>query len=227
MKSVYITVPNVHWIHQHVVEKLLWLLMDKRYRLKVNLPSRKPYENNLNHIVNEFMESGFDYWLNIDSDNPPRNNPLDLIKWDKDIMGLPTPVWHYANQKKGERPVYWTAFDLAPEEGKVVNIDNGKVELKRGYKEHPIREGLQKVDAIGTGCFIIARRVFENPEMRKTPFTRKLNPDGTVEKGNDISFCERARENGFEIYAHYDYPCNHFSELELNKMVEAFKNLYE
>ena len=214
MKSVYITVPNEHWIHQHVVEKLLWLLIDGRYGLKINLPSRKPYENNLNHIVNEFMESGFDFWLNIDADNPPRNNPLDLVELDKDIIGLPTPIWHYIG-KKGERPVYWNAYDYVPES------------QDKAYKEHANRDGLQKVDAVGTGCILIARRVFENAEMRKAPFSRKLHPDGTVYKGNDISFCENVRENGFEIYCHFNYPCNHFSEVELNEIVEAFRNLYE
>ena len=54
--------------------------------------------------------------------------------------------------------------------------------------------------------------------MQKGCFTRKLNSDGTVDKGNDISFCERARENGFEIYTHYNYMCDHFSELSLREM---------
>ena len=44
-----------------------------------------------------------------------------------------------------------------------------------------------------------------------------------MNKGNDISFCERARECGFEIFAHYDYPCGHVNEIEVNEMVEHFK----
>jgi len=85
--------------------------------------------------------------------------------------------------------------------------------------------GLQEVDAIGTGCFIIARRVFEDHWMREAPFQRTYNKDGTVDRGNDIAFCERARKYGFKIYAHFDYPCFHFNELELNQVVSAFKNL--
>jgi len=215
MKSVLVTVPNLHWIHQFVVHKLLLLQQDKRYRLMIELPSHKPYENNLHHIVNDFMKGDYDFWLNIDSDNPPLQNPLDLVELDKDIIGLPTPIWHYEgeSQRKGERPVYWNGYDYDPS--------------KEAYHEHQTREGLQKVDAVGTGCILISRRVFENRQMRNKPFERKLNKDGTVQKGNDISFCEKAREQDFEIYCHYDYPCDHFSENSLNEVVNAFKNLYE
>jgi GT2 family glycosyltransferase len=97
----------------------------------------------------------------------------------------------------------------------------------KAYKEWPDKKGLQEVDAIGTGCFIVSRRVFDNPEMRKGCFVRKLKPDGTVDKGNDISFCERARAAGFKVFAHYNYRCQHFNEIELWEVVEAFHNVYK
>jgi len=212
MKSVLVTIPNLHWIHKFVVHKLLLLQKDGRYRLMFLMPSHKPYENNLHHIVNDFMKGDYAFWLNIDTDNPPLQNPLDLVVLNKDIIGLPTPIWHYEGEK-GERPVYWNGYDYDSSTG--------------AYREHQTRDGLQKVDAVGTGCILIARRVFENKQMRIKPFERKLNEDGTVNKGNDISFCERAKEQGFEIYCHYDYPCDHFSENSLNEVVNAFKNLYE
>ena len=213
MRRVLITVPNQHWIQKHVVHKLLLLQQDSRYRIRIDFPSQKPFENNLHHIVRDFLRDDFDYWLSMDTDNPPRNNPLDLVEYDLDIVGLPTPIWHYKGDKSGERPIYWNAYDYD--------------ESTDAYREHQEREGLQKVDAIGTGCFLVARRVFEHPEMQKGAFIRKLYKDGRVYKGNDISFCERARENGFNIHAHFSYPCNHFSELELNEVVAAFRNLYE
>lgn len=157
------------------------------------------------------MASDASFWLSIDADNPPTRNPLDLIELDKDIIGLPTPVWHYTGEIPGERPIYFNAYRNAVGED--------------GYKEWLPQDGLQRVDAIGTGCFIVARRVFENPEMRKAPFARKCNEDGTVDRGNDISFCERATAQGFEIWAHFDYPCMHFQELNLLEVIEAFRML--
>lgn len=189
------------------------LQMDGRYRLRFEFPSQRPYENNLHHIVVEFVESGFDFWLSMDSDNPPTKNPLDLIELNKDILGLPTPVWHWEG-KPGERPIYWNAYDYDSSSD--------------AYWEHTPKVGLQKVDAIGTGCFLIAKRVFEHPGMRNGAFTRKLYPDGTVNKGNDMSFCERARARGFEIWTHYDYPCRHFcNNIELMDVEQSIKGLWE
>lgn len=211
MKNVLISCTNTHWIHKHVVHKLLLLSQDGRYKVNIIMPSHKIYENNLHHIVNDFMDGVYDFWLEINSDNPPIQNPLDLIQLDRDIIGLPTPIWHYTGN--GERPVYWNGYDYDTKTGM--------------YREHQVKEGLQRVDAVGTGCLLISRRVFENPEMRRAPFMREWNEDGTMEKGNDIMFCERARKQGFEIYCHYDYPCDHFNELSLSESVNAFRELYE
>jgi len=206
---VIISVPNTGWIHKHVTMSVIRILSDTRHATNVIFPTHNPYENNLHHILKDFIGGEYDFWLNIDSDNPPMKNPLDLIEYDQDIIGLPTPVWH--SQKTGDRPVYWNGYDRVGE----------------AYKEHEPRVGLQKVDAIGTGCFLIARRVFENPEMRKAPFQRQYYEDGCVHKGNDISFSERAHAQGLGIWCHYDYPCMHFNELELNETVGAFRSLYE
>lgn len=190
-----------------IFETVLGILSDKRHQVTRLWPTRRPFENALHHCVKDFMDGGFDFWLSIDRDNPPMGNPLDLVDFDKDIIGCPTPIWHYTGKKPGERPWYWNAYDYVPESD--------------AYKEHLPQEGLQRVDAVGTGCFLIARRVFENQEMRKAPFERKLYADGRVNKGNDISFAERARKQGFDIWTHYSYPCRHFQEIDLVQLVKA------
>lgn len=208
--KVLLSVPNTGWIHKHVLHAAVGMLRDKRHEVTLITPTHNPYENNLHHIVNDFMASDTDYWINMDADNPPMRNPLDLIAHEMDIIGLPTPVYHFTNKVPGERPIYHNAYDYVGEEG---------------YKEHLPKDGLQEVDAVGTGCFIVSRRVFENSEMRKAPFQRQYHEDGTVHKGNDISFCERAKAQGFRIFAHYDYPCRHFNELELNEVAGAFQGV--
>ncbi len=212
MKKVLVSFPNTGWIHKLVFMTGMKLLSDRRYDSKIIIPTHSPYENNLHHIVNDFIGGDYDYWLNIDADNPPMNNPLDLIELDRDIIGCPTPVYHFTDKIKGERPWYENAYEYVPEQD--------------AYKEYTNKQGLQKVDAVGTGCMLVARRVFDNPEMRKGAFTRKLNPDGTVNKGNDISFCERATKQGFKIFAHYDYRCQHFNELEMHEVIHAFHGVY-
>lgn len=212
-KKILVSVPNTGWIHKCVCFVTDRLLFDTRYKVTIIRPTHNPYENNLHHIVNDFMLGNYDFWLNIDSDNPPMSNPLNLIELNKDIIGLPTPVWHFDGKIKGERPIYENVYKYIPEQD--------------AYMEWPIKEGLQKVDAVGTGCLLISRRVFENSVMRLAPFERKLNMDGTVERGNDISFCERSLKNKFKIYAHYGYRCQHFNNLELHEVAKAFYELYK
>ncbi len=211
-KKILISFPNTGWIHKLVFIAGFKLMSDRRYDSKIIVPTHSPYENNLHHIVNDFIAGDYDYWLNIDADNPPMNNPLDLVAYDLDIIGCPTPVYHFTDKVKGERPWYENAWKYVPE--------------KKAYMEYPDKDGLQRVDAVGTGCVLIARRVFDGTEMRKGAFTRKLHPDGTVDKGNDISFCERATEQGFQIFAHYDYRCQHFNETEMHEMIRAFHGVY-
>lgn len=209
--KILISVPTLGYIHKRVVFVLLRLFHDPRFKVRVIMPTHIPFENNLHHIIKDFLKGGEDYWLSIDADNPPLSNPLDLVALDKDIIGVPTPVWHYTGEKPRERPIYFNAYI--------------KDRTQDGYREYEEQHGLQKVDAIGSGCFLAARRVFEHPDMQKGAFTRKLNPDGTVNKGNDISFCERATEAGFGIYAHFDYQCDHVVEIGLLDCVKAINEL--
>jgi hypothetical protein len=209
MYKVLVTVPNMHWIHTEVVSRLLRLIQDTRYPLTFKFPSAVPFENNLNQIVLDFLAGDWTHWLSIDADNPPCQNPLDLVILNKDVIGLPTPVWHYLG-KPNERPVYWNAYKWD--------------ESAQAFREYTRRDGLQRVDAVGTGCFIATRRVFEHPGM-KGPFLRTWKDDGTVDMGNDLAFCRRATKAGFEIYAHFDYPCDHHNEINLNDVARAMKDL--
>jgi hypothetical protein len=209
-KKVFVTVPCVGWLRREIKEVFMHLLTDERVFCTFMDPVHKPVENNMMHCVKHFMAGDADFWLSMDSDNPPFKNPLDLVFLNKDIVGCPTPIWKWEDSEETNyRPIQWNAFRYKPE------TDN--------YTEHQPKKGLQKVDAIGSGCFVVARRVFENPVMRTTGWHRKWCPEqGTVYKGLDISFCERAREQGFEVYAHFDYPCDHFCEMSLVEISKAF-----
>lgn len=188
-------------MHKTVSLALLRIANDNQgHDIEINMPTWVPYEHGLNRVVKDVIEGGYDYWLNIDSDNPPMRNPLDLVKLDKDIIGLPTPV--YANMKKGDQPYYYNAMK---EEGD-------------GWKPS-VGTGLHEVDAMGSGCWLVHRRVLE--KMPKPCFMREYDEDGIVVRGHDFLFCKKAKECGFKIYAHFDYVCEHINELPITEVVNS------
>ena len=206
MKSVYVTVPNGNgWIHKSVHFATLKILSDRRYKVRHDCPTNRPYVDNLHACLNDFLDGGEDYWLSMDDDNPPKRNPLDLVALDLDLVGFPTPVWHSA--KVGDTPYYFNALDKVAD----------------GWIPHKETEGLQEVDAIGSGCFLVSRRVCE--ALKDTqPFMRRWRRDGRVDTGCDYAFCERVQNAGFQIHAHYDYHCEHFCELPLIEVINAFRS---
>ena len=205
--KVLISVPNTGWIHKIVGIALLRLIQDNRVAATIIMPSHNPYENNLNHIAKDFVNGEYDFWLNIDSDNPPLNNPIDLVFLDLDMVALPTPQCHIDKNHPGERPYYWVACNR----------------VEGGYKEHQNKSGLQEVDAVGSGCMLISRRVL----LRiKKPFERIYDEDGCVTIGADFNFCRKVKEAGFKIHVNYNYPCQHFKEVEMIEMIKAFEGVH-
>jgi len=200
--KIYVGIPCEGWIHKSIGEILVYLLEDKKgYDLGFEFRQAKPIDGNRNGLVKNCLGGGFDYLLMIDYDNPPSRNPLELVELDKDVMILPTPIWktgEYYNYR-GANPIVWNVFDKLPGEDM--------------WKNHDMQApGLEEIDAGGTGCCLIARRVLEKV---RPAFMRKWSEDGIQSVGSDILFCDRAKAAGFEIWTHYGYPCHHFKPTDL------------
>ena len=86
-----------------------------------------------------------------------------------------------------------------------------KHEGKR-YQVLDFGDGLEMIDSGGTGCIMIARRVLEAVQQ---PFKGVYDDYGVRVTGQDIEFCRRVKELGFEIWTHWDYPCHHFKTIDL------------
>lgn len=219
-KKVLIAIPSRGWIHQTVLTAIIRIFNDGRYEKTILTPpvvSCVSIELARQSIQYNFLKGDYDYLLSIDSDNAPVGNPLDLIELDKDVIGCVTPTWYYSKVRPETTPSYpirWNAYDYK----------HDKSQGKMQYLEHFPQSGLQKVDAIGTGCFLVARRVFE--ALKDAKWNMIALEDGSPFKGEDIIFCETVREKGFEIYAHFDYPCIHFNELELSTIRQGFTRYY-
>lgn len=199
MYKVLVTVLNQGWIRPELSVALQNIAKDPRVETTIMHTNIRPSESNRNFTCKTMLEEGYDYLLTIDHDNVPLKNPIDLILLGKDVIGMPYPAW---NMSDPNFPIYLVAMDR----------------VEGGYKEHKDKNGLQEVDAVGSGCMIISRKVLEKV---KEPFLRKWK-DGFAVTGLDFYFCEKAKEKGFKIYCHYDYLVDHFKEISLIDVLKFY-----
>ena len=131
---------------------------------------------------------------------------MDLLELPGDIIGLPTPMWRNEFVPAGKIPIEWNVYEWLPE------LDS--------WKGKPPGRGLQEVDAVGSGSVIIHRRVLE---CVKPLFERTYDEWGVAQQGSDLRLCLRAREAGFKVFCHWDYPCHHIKTVDLLDVDRAMR----
>jgi len=193
---------TTHVANSAAVENMM--LTDQRVQLHVARSSARPVESNYNTIVRNFLAGDWDYWINLDDDQAPIKNPIDLVFLDKDVIGLPTPTT--GPVKSGSyQPLNFNVYDWDA--------------TGESFVPHQVaagNEALQEVDAVGSGCWVVARRVLEAVEK---PLSSVWDEHGVRILGGDLSFCVKAKKAGFKIYAHYEYPCRHFKTVDLYEVM--------
>lgn len=84
----------------------------------------------------------------------------------------------------------------------IIGVDYSYKELprqttvKHDFKETP--KELFSCRAVGGGILLVKTSVFK--KIAKPYFVMDHNEEGYIAKGEDVYFCEKAREAGFEIY---------------------------
>lgn len=199
-KSIYVAVLNEGEIRTELASVLNHILLQSDYKVYLKYHSDKPIAFNRNKIVKQFLESGCDYLLQLDSDIVPPPNILQLADYQVDIIsGL-----MFAFRQTSVIPLILKK-----------NWDDE-------YNVMPFRgdEGLTECDATGTGSMMIARHVLADPRM-KAPFLNEYNYDGIKVRGLDLAFCSRAKELGYKVYVNLDYPCSHIVRMDLKNIYSA------
>jgi GT2 family glycosyltransferase len=192
--KIYLSIPNEGWIRSELAMKLPRWLKETSHEVYFESSNEKPIEHNRNSIVQRFLASDKDYLLQIDSDVVPNANPLYLVDLRLDIVSA--PCWIY--QHKNFLNVY--RFDKNKEFLMPLDLKSNK--------------HIVEVDATGSGVLLVSRKVLETI---KAPFARKYDENGIAILGQDLYFCEKAREAGFKIYAHFDYISKHYKTIDLGE----------
>lgn len=194
MKKIFVSILNTGWIRAELTIPLIRWIATSDYPVMYESSNEQPIEHNRNKIVRRFLNTDCTHLLMIDNDNVPNQNPLSLINYEKDIISCPVPVAH-------DKYVYLNAF-----------------RKKEDYLE-PIsteEKGLVEVDSVGTGIIMCSRQVLTTI---KKPFERIYDENGIAILGLDLSFSNKAKLAGFEIYTHLDYLAKHYKSVNLSNFI--------
>lgn len=158
-----------------------------------------------NHFAIEALKVGADYLFMVDDDNPIPSNTLKLmVEDDKDIVIA--PILSRNPNKEGVHTLCAFYSKQHKVDGKPLNL---YYPIEKFKDEGP----LHRIDAGGTGCVLIKRKVLEKMfvqyreymfEFGDIKFKKKVKIDGVDydrrTMGEDVEFCERALKLGFELW---------------------------
>ena len=198
MNKIYLAVPSrdgkiyfelslrlTQWSNQNTIPVMV-----------VYHPFLSPIDHARNVIVNDFLHTNCTHLMMVDDDIVPPVDALErLLFHDKDIVAAACPL--ISPDKKGELVTTMNAYNL-DDNDKYATVDS---------------TGLEKVDAVGTGCIMIKRNVFQN--LKVAPFVTEYNADGIKYRGEDINFCYQAKLNSIDTYVDFKLKCKHIKQCNL------------
>lgn len=209
--KIFLGVPTRGAIYWAVAQALLQIQERHPQAIFHIEPGASSSSDTRNKIVKRFLqETDCEVMFQLDDDVYPRLDMLDLAQSTYDITGA-TYLLMYTT---AQMPVP-CAFTFNPTTGKYAPI-----------KDPFTQQGRVACDAVATGCIAIKRRVLEHPDMR-APFAMSFDEWGIQSRGDDISFCHRAREAGFSIAADFDYHADHLpAHTSLNMIHSRYQDVF-
>lgn len=167
--------------------------LDKPKGTELMMVSQSLVYDSRNQICDRSIEGGFSHILFIDSDMTfPPDGLTKLLERDKDIV---TGV--YYARREPHFPVIYKR--LCP---------RTLLQKQVAENQEPL-EGVFPIVGCGMGFCLIKTDVIKKINKKRflKPITAPFEPmDGL---GEDLSFCYRAKENGFEIWADNTFEVGH------------------
>ena len=162
-------------------------------------PFLMPIDHARNTIVHDFLLTDCTHLMMVDDDIVPPVDALErLLFHDKDIVAAACPL--IGPNSDGDLITTMNAYNLNKKQAYTI-IES---------------TGLRKVDAVGTGCMMVKREVFE--KLRVPPFLTEYNVDGIKYRGEDLNFCNQASLEGFDTYVDFNLKCKHIKSCNLLKL---------
>lgn len=148
-----------------------------------------------NYFVRQCLDGGFDYLFMVDDDNPIPPETLEkFLEDDKDVVIA--PILTRNPNKDGKH-------DLCAYYSRDVKIKDSSLKMYDFIESFRDEGPLHKIDAGGTGCMLIKREVLEKMvKEHEYPFEfgDRIVEGQRRTMSEDVEFCERAINLGFEVW---------------------------
>ena len=215
LAKVMIAVPTRGLVDFNTITRLQ-LIRDNEPLLKpiLYVAGRLSVSDVRNRIVMAFLDSGLEYLIMIDDDVVPHTKLLNILQHDVDIVGAP----YFISRAEVNMP-FPSVF--TKKEGQ-----SGYVPFEKPF-EYLGRPALVKVDAVATGCIAIKRAVLSHSDM-KAPFNMNYDSHGRYIASDDMAFCSRATQAGFEIYCDFGIPADHMLQgISMNMLHTQYTSVFD
>lgn len=144
----------------------------------------------------------------LDADTEPMDDYAieRLLHHNKDVVAGVTPIVRMTDSSLN---CMWSA--MVDNKGQLANIGIGELPKK-----------LFKAERAGGTTLLISRKVLEKlkPPYQKTVFNDKFTD---VVKSEDIYFCDKVKEAGFDIYIDPTVVCHHYHRFDLLDIFSVWK----
>ena len=187
--------PNIE-----VVKWLMWATRFTDWNIAMH-ETNAGIADSRNQICEDFLNSGYEQLWMIDSDVVPNTRP---IKGDYSVM---CGVYPHIIDNFGERRIVWSAWEE----------DGG------GYIPMALKDHRFPVDAAGTGCMRLDRKILEKVEF---PWFENHFERGSRRMilGEDFDFCRKVKAAGEKVWVDPNYRCHHMKMASIGQVEDAAKN---
>lgn len=189
MKKILIAIPTNKYIEPETFKSIYELDVPEGY--EVDFQFFYGYQiDQIRNLIAEWAKR-YDYLFSVDSDIVLPSDALrKMIEADKDIV---TGLYIQRIPNTHTLEVY------------LVNPNGGFSNIPRELLfQH---NGLVEVAACGFGCCLVKGEVFRNMEYPHFYYQSALDHRNTLSE--DVYFCKKARDSGFQIWADTTITCDH------------------
>lgn len=195
-------------IHARFMDSLLGLIAGSsgKYRIRPVAMEVGPLISRArNRLLEEFLKTDDEYFLWIDTDIVFGISDLEaLLALDKAIAGSV-----YLTLDESQQPVCAHLDELPDSPGRYTDVSLERLYDTEGKPMEPFT-----ISGLGMGFTLVRRDVIESlgPIKRLFPFAER---DADHGYGEDLTFCLRAAEKGFEAWVVPASKVGHMKEIEL------------